>query len=188
MTVAQYDVGDGSEPSASLTDEQIRTLTLEEIARACPTASARWAAVFRLQAIAGAAKNYALDGNGLIGAVVHELEFRALRFMREYVDGFWHAVEALCAFGEAIAIVAQFRVIARVMDGGWVSYDTKWLTLSLVVQRANPATAMLVRYESGKDGELVAEWTGHPVDFAAEAIARMIEEAERAPSLSESRK
>lgn len=92
-------------------------------------------------------------------------------------------LEALHAFGEAIAWVARARLICRVMEQHPASATNRNRSaqLSLTLNRADElkeSELLLILYRVGHEPELVQTWVGHPVDTAAVGVARLIEKAE----------
>lgn len=86
-----------------MTDEDIRTLPLDEIARRCPNRTAMLRAVHRAEEIA-----YRIDAkpDTLSGEIAAHLERRALLLARDYLVPWTEAAHALEGLGEALARVA----------------------------------------------------------------------------------
>lgn len=100
---------------------------------------------------------------------------RAIRARHE------RAIDALCALGEAVATVARAVLIGRVAAGRRIDVDMDGdaetgLTLTVFW---NGAT--ISRYTSVRPGfgRIVTTYSGESEDFAVEAVARLIEEAQR---------
>ena len=91
------------------------------------------------------------------------------------------ALDALRALGEAVATVARAMLIGRVAAGRRIDVDMDGdaetgLTLTVFW---NGAT--ISRYTSARPGfgRIVTTYSGESEDFAVEAVARLIEEAQR---------
>lgn len=96
----------------------------------------------------------------------------------------------LRAIGEAIATVARARLVCTLMAKQNIQWtnDDKSVGVDLDFWRGKTletSTVTLIRYTSEHPGigSRIAEWEGHPVDVAAEAVAAMIEQCEREESL-----
>ena len=88
---------------------------------------------------------------------------------------------ALCALGEAVATVARAMLIGRVAAGRRIEVDMEddaevGFSLSVFWRGA-----VIHRYTSERPGfsRVVAAYDGESEDFAVEAVARLIEEAQR---------
>ena len=101
-----------------MTDDEIRTLPLDEIARRCPTRTAMVEAVKQAENIAFRVN---AQPSTLSGEVAIHLERRALLLGRDYLAPWTNAINIFDALGEAIALVAQVEALisaARVEELG----------------------------------------------------------------------
>lgn len=91
-----------------MTDDEIRTLPLDEIARRCPTRTAMEEAVKQAENIAFRVN---AQPSTLSSEVAAHLERRALLLGRDHLAPWIHAINLFDALGEAIALVAQVEAL-----------------------------------------------------------------------------
>lgn len=93
------------------------------------------------------------------------------------------SLRALRAFGDAIATVAQARLVVRLMECGEVvsadrSRPRTWPYYLLRAEGMTQRALVLYRID-GYGPTILAEWVGALDDTAPLGVARMIEEAQR---------
>lgn len=98
----------------------------------------------------------------------------------------WHeaqahraALVALRALGEAVATVARARLVSSVADGGWVSWESADDARMLELWRSRDGLCVSEYSAAHVQGRRLHTLEGDPEDIAAEAVARLIEEAGR---------